>query len=95
MPIAAFNLMPTPIHTPMQPLVQTPTILVHKSHTTSSVNRTCNTSVGAKGSCTSGNNGVKWTYSFLHKNVVEVMGKGSQMLVDSIDYTKDKRSKAQ
>jgi hypothetical protein len=95
MPIAALNLMHTPIHTPMQPLIQTPTILVHKSHTISSMNRTCNTSVGAKESCTSGNNGVKWTYSFLHKSVVEVMGKGSQMLVDSIDCTKNKRSKAQ
>jgi hypothetical protein len=53
MPIVAPNLIPTPIHTPMQPLVQTPTIEVHKSHTTSLVNRTRNISVGAKGSCTS------------------------------------------
>jgi hypothetical protein len=95
MPIVAPNLMPTPIHTPMQHLVQTPIIEVHKSHTTSLVNIIHNISVGAKGSCTSGNNGVKWAYSFLHKSVVEAMEKGSQMLVDSIDYTKDKRSKAQ
>jgi hypothetical protein len=41
------------------------------------------------------NNGVKWAYSFLHKSVVEAMEKGSQMLVDSIDYTNNKHSKAQ
>ncbi len=87
--------MPTPIHTPMQPLIQTPTILVHKSHTISLVNKIRNTSASAKGSCTSGNNGVNWAYSFLHKSVVEVMEKGSQMLMVSIDYTEDKRSKAQ
>jgi len=73
MPITAPNLMPTLIHTPMQPLVQTLTILVHKSHTTSLMNRTHNTSVGAKGFYTSGNNGVKWTYLFMHKSVVEVI----------------------
>ncbi len=95
MPIATPNLMPTPIYTPMQPLIQIPTILVHKFYTTSLVNKTCNTSASVKGSCTSGNNGVKWTYSFLHKSVVEVMEKGNQMLVDSIDYIADKRSKAQ